>query len=107
MEVWIQIIVPIITGLGAAIPLVIKLIDSTKQIIKEKNWTAVMQMVLKLMAEAEENFKTGAEKKEYVLDSVKALQASLNYDIDLNAIGTMIDSIAKASKQINVGRKLD
>lgn len=107
MEVWIQIIVPIITGLGAAIPLVIKLIDSTKQIIKEKNWTAVMQMVLKLMAEAEENFKTGAEKKEYVLDSVKALQASLNYDVDLNAIGAMIDSIAKASKQINVGRKLD
>jgi hypothetical protein len=107
MEVWIQIIVPIITGLAAAIPLVIKLIDSTKQAIKEKNWTAVMQMVLKLMTEAEENYATGTEKKEYVLDSVKSLQDSLNYDVDLNAIGAMIDAIAKASKHINVARKLD
>lgn len=105
MEVWTTIILPIISGLVACIPLVIKLIDVTKKNVKEKNWTAVMQLVLKLMAEAELNYETGAERKEYVLDSVKALQGSLNYDVDLDAIGAMIDSIAKASKTININKK--
>jgi hypothetical protein len=105
MEVWVQIIVPILTGLAACIPLVIKLIDSTKKVVKEKNWTAVMQLVLKLMTEAEENYSTGAERKEYVLDSIKALQSTLNYEVDLDAIGAMIDSIAKASKTINANKK--
>lgn len=101
MEVWTTIILPIISGLVACIPLVIKLIDVTKKNVKEKNWTAVMQLVLKLMAEAESNYETGAERKEYVLDSIKAVQSTLNYEVDLDAIGAMIDSIAKASKKIN------
>ena len=105
MEIWINIVLPILSGLAAAIPLVIKLIEMSQKIIKEKNWTAVMQLVLKLMAEAEENYSTGTERKEYVLDSIKALQDSLNYEIDLDAIGAMIDSIAKASKVINVNKK--
>lgn len=101
MEVWTTIILPIISGIIACIPLVIKLVEVSQKIVKEKNWTAVMQLVLKLMAEAEENYSTGAERKEYVLDSIKALQGTLNYEIDLDAIGAMIDSIAKASKSIN------
>ena len=105
MEVWTTIILPIISGLVACIPLVIKLIDVTKKNVKEKNWTAVMQLVLKLMAEAEQNYATGAERKEYVLDSIKAVQSTLNYEVDLDAIGTMIDSIAKASKTININKK--
>ena len=102
MEVWTTIILPIISGLIAAIPLAIKLVEVSQKIIKEKNWTAVMQLVLKLMAEAEENYATGAERKEYVLDSIRALQGTLNYEVDLDAIGAMIDSIAKTSKHINV-----
>ena len=101
MVVWTTIILPIISGLVACVPLVIKLIDVTKKNAKGKNWTAVMQLVLKLMVEAEENYRTGAERKEYVLDSIKAMQDTLNYEIDLDAIGTMIDSIAKSSKKIN------
>lgn len=105
MEVWTTIILPIISGLVACIPLVIKLIDVTKKNVKEKNWTAVMQLVLKLMVEAEQNYATGAERKEYVLDSIKAVQSTLNYEVDLDAIGTMIDSIAKVSKTININKK--
>lgn len=105
MEVWTTIILPIISGLVAAIPLVIKLVDMSQKVVKEKNWTAAMELVLKLMTEAEDNYKTGAERKEYVLDSVKALQSSLNYEVDLDAIGAMIDSIAKASKKINTNKK--
>lgn len=105
MEIWMNIVLPIISGLVAAIPLVIKLVEMTQKVIKEKNWTAVMQLVLKLMAEAEKNYSTGAERKEYVLGSIKALQSTLNYEVDMDAIGAMIDSIIEASKQINVNKK--
>ena len=102
MEVWTTIILPIISGIIACVPLVIKLIEVSQKIAKEKNWTVVMQLVLKLMVEAEENCETGAERKEYVLDSIKTVQNTLNYEVDLDAIGAMIDSIAKASKKINI-----
>ena len=105
MEVLTNIILPILSGLVAAIPLVIKLVEISQKFIKEKNWTMVMQLVLTLMAEAEDNYETGAERKEYVLDSIKALQGTLNYEVDLDAISAMIDSIAKASKQININKK--
>lgn len=105
MEVWTTIILPIISGIVACIPLVIKLVDMSQKVVKEKNWTAIMQIVLKLMTEAEENYSTGAERKEYVLDSIKAVQSTLNYDVDLDAIGAMIDSIIKASKTINANKK--
>ena len=101
MEVLTNIILPILSGLVAAIPLVIKLVEISQKFIKEKNWTMVMQLVLTLMAEAEDNYETGAERKEYVLDSIKALQGTLNYEVDLDAIGAMIDSVVLATKKIN------
>ena len=101
MEIWTNIVLPILSGLVAAIPLVIKLVEVSQKIAKEKNWTMVMQLVLKLMAEAEDNYGTGAERKEYVLDSIKALQGTLNYEVDLDAIGAMIDSVVLATKKIN------
>lgn len=105
MEVWIQIIIPIFTGLVACIPLVIKLVEWIQKAAKEKNWAPLMQLVLKLMAEAETNYATGAERKEYVMDSIEAIKDTLNYDVDMNIVGEMIDSIAKASKSINVNKE--
>lgn len=101
VSIWVEIIVSIITGLVICIPLVIKMVQFIKTAIKEKNWAPMMQLVLKLMAEAEENYSTGAEKKAYVIDSIKALEGTLNYDIDEDAIGAIIDSVILATKQIN------
>jgi uncharacterized membrane protein HdeD (DUF308 family) len=74
MEVWTTIILPIISGLLASVPLVIKLVDAIQKVHKEKNWKAVVQLVLKLMAEAEQNYANGAERKEYVMSSIKAME---------------------------------
>jgi hypothetical protein len=101
MEVWISIIVPIFTGLVACVPLVIKLIDYVKKVAKEKNWGVVVQLVLKLMAEAEQNYANGAERKDYVISSIKAMESTLQYDIDEKAISELIDSIVLATKKIN------
>lgn len=102
MENVVSIIVSILSGLAVCIPLVIKLVQFVQKAIREKNWSAVMSMVLKLMTEAEQNYNTGAEKKEYVMDSIIAIKDTLNFEVDMDVIGTMIDNICAASKQINV-----
>lgn len=99
---WVKLIVALVSGIAACIPLVIQLVKFVKEAAKSKNWTPLMQLVLKLMTEAENNFATGAERKKYVIDSIKAMEATLNYDIDENAISAMIDAIVAASKTINV-----
>ena len=101
MEVWTTIILPIISGLVAAIPLVIKLVDLAQKAHKEKNWGAVVQLTLRLMAEAEQNYSNGADRKAYVLSTIKAMEITLQYDIDEKAIGELIDSVVAATKKIN------
>jgi hypothetical protein len=53
------------------------------------------------MTEAEKNYSTGAERKQYVMDTIKTMEDTLNYDVDENVISAMIDSIVAASKTIN------
>lgn len=101
MEI-LRLMLAIVTGLVTAIPLVIKLVEYIKVAAKEKNWGTLMQLVLKLMAEAEDNFATGAEREEFVIDSIKAMESTLNYDIDEEAIRSMIRAVIDASKKINV-----
>ena len=101
MEVLTTIILPIMSGLVAAIPLVIKLVDLAQKAHKEKNWRAVVQLVLVLMKEAEQNYTVGADKKQYVISSIKAMEKSLQYDIDEEALSELIDAVADATKKIN------
>ena len=101
---WIEIVVAIVAGLSTCIPLVIKLVQVIRDAVKAKNWTPLMQLVLKLMAEAEENYSTGAEKKAYVIDSIKAIESTLNYDVEMNAVDAMIDAIIAATKKININK---
>lgn len=101
MENYINLIVAILSGLVTAIPLVIQLIKYVKAAIQERKWTKVMELVLNLMTEAERNYATGAERKEYVMDSIESIKDVLDYEVDMNAISAMIDSIVAASKTIN------
>ena len=98
---WVEIIVAILTGLVACVPLVIKLIEYVKKASKEKNWKAMVQLVLKLMAEAEQVYETGAERKDYVTASIKAMEDTLQYDVDEKAISELIDAVVAATKKIN------
>lgn len=101
MEIWTTIILPILSGIITAIPLVITLVKYIQKVIKEKNWGAVVQLVLKLMAEAEQLYASGADKKAYVMAAIKEMESTLQYDIDEKAIGDLIDSITTATKLIN------
>lgn len=101
----INLIISILSGIAVCIPLAIKLVDAVKKLWQEKNWAPVMQLVLKFMAEAEELYKVGADKKAYVMKSIEEIQNSLNYKIDMEVVSVMIDSICDASRKINVKPK--
>ena len=98
----LKLILAIVTGILTTIPLVIQLVKYIKLAIKEKNFGKIMPIVLELMKEAEENYQSGAEKKEYVMDAISKLSDTLGYEIDIDAVSDMIDAIVLASKYINV-----
>lgn len=58
-------------------------------------------MVMNLMQTAETKFETGAERKEWVLAMVKASADTIDYDIDMDAISDLIDSLCNMSKVVN------
>lgn len=98
---WMKFAVAILSGLAAAIPLVIKLIEYVQKATKEKNWSKMLDLVMELMKKAETKFAEGADRKEWVLAMTKASAESINYDIDLDAISIMIDSLCEMSKVVN------
>lgn len=100
----ISAILEVLTGLSICIPLVIQLVKYIKATIKEKNFSNIMKIVLDLMPEAEEKFSTGAERKEYVLNNVKSLSDTLDYEVDLDRVSDMIDAVVAISKKVNVNK---
>lgn len=97
----VNIIVSILTGLATAIPLVVQLVKYVKKAIEEKNWNQLLKLVMNLMEEAEKKFDTGAERKEWVMSMVKASASSINYEIDMDAVSSLIDSLCDMSKIVN------
>lgn len=99
---WIQAIISILSGIAVLVPLMVKLVDYVKKSTKEKNWNQMLKLVMNLMAEAENKFDSGADKKEWVMGELKAMANTLNYDIDWDVVSDMIDKICDVSKEINV-----
>ena len=99
---WIQAIISILSGVAILVPLAIKLVQYVQANAKEKNWSSLMVLVMNLMAQAEQMFDKGADKKEWVINELKAVASTLNYEIDWNVVSEMIDKICDISKEINV-----
>lgn len=98
---WLEIIVSILSGLAVTIPLVIKLVEYVEKAIREKNWNDLLELVTNLMKEAEGKFDNGAERKSWVLMMVKASADTIDYDIDLDEVADLIDSLCSLTKVVN------
>ena len=98
---WIQAIISILTGIAILVPLMIKLVQFVQTSIKEKNWNQMLKLVMNLMADAEEKFEKGAEKKDWVMGQLAAMANTLNYDIEWDVVSEMIDKICDVSKELN------
>ena len=98
---YLDVILSIVAGLAAAIPLVIKLVQYVQAAVKEKNWNRLLDLVMNLIEEAEIKFADGATRKEWVMAMVAASADSINYDIDMSAISALIDSLCDLTKKVN------
>lgn len=98
---YLDVILSIVAGLAAAIPLVVKLVQYVTAAVKEKNWNKLLDLVMNLMEEAEIKFADGATRKEWVMAMVQASAESINYDIDMSAISALIDSLCDLTKKVN------
>ena len=98
---YLDVILSIVAGLAAAIPLVVKLVQYVTAAVKEKNWNKLLDLVMSLMEEAEEKFADGATRKEWVMAMVATSAESINYDVDIAAISELIDSLCDLTKKVN------
>ena len=102
---WLELIIAILSGIAACIPLVIKLVSYVKALAKEKNWGKLIVIVSNFMAEAETLYPDGASKKEYVINSVLAIAKTIDYPIDKDMLSELIDSLTALSKKVNIEKK--
>lgn len=98
---WYEILISVLTGIAACIPLVVELVKYVKQAIREKNWGDLVALVTNLMKEAETKFDNGVERREWVLMAVKASADTIDYDVDLTVVGDLIDSLCALTKVVN------
>lgn len=102
---WIQIGIAILTGLSVCIPLVIKLIGAVKESVQEGNWNEIVKIVIAQMVEAEKNYTEGAAKKAWVMNQMRVLAKSLNFnytEVEEYKVAELIDAICAGAKIINV-----
>ena len=97
----------ILVGLAISIPLVVALVKYVKKAIQEKNWNNLLKLVTNLMVEAEAKFDNGADRKEWVLAMVQASADTINYEIDIEEVGKLIDNLCAMSKLVNAPSKKD
>lgn len=108
ISIWIELIIRVLAGLAVIIPVVIELIKKTKSVVEEKNWSKIVNAVLKLMVEAEKQFTEGAAKKAWVMAGVRKVAETIDYNYDTVAeqkVADMIDAICEASIIINKDHK--
>ena len=102
---WSEFLIDILKGLIVIIPLVVKLVEYVERATKEKNWNDLLQLVTNLMKEAEGKFDNGKDRKEWCIVMVKASADTINYDIDLDVVSELIDSLCELSKTVNAPKQ--
>lgn len=99
-----EIIAGILSGLIVCVPLVIKLVQVTKEAIKNKNWNQIVKIIVTTMEEAEKLMESGADKKQYVISVVKGTASNIDYDMteaDWAKVSDMIDMLCEMAKIVN------
>lgn len=101
IEYWVGIILSVLAGIATAIPLIVRLVACVKEAVREKNWSKMLRLVMSLMEQAEGLFESGIDRKVWVLQALDNLSDTIDYDMDMDAIGDMIDALCAMSKIVN------
>lgn len=97
----ISLIVALLSGFATCIPLAYKLVQYVQKAAQEKNWNALLGLVIDLMEQAEKKFTDGATRKEWVMAMVQTSAEYSNYPVDSVALGKLIDTLCDMSKIVN------
>ena len=103
MQIW-SMIASILSGLIVCVPLVIKLIEVTKESVRKGNWNKLVGMVADYMAQAEVKIEDNATRKEWVLGMIRTSAYQIDYDLtelEWQKIGDMIDQLCKMARTVN------
>ena len=97
----VNLVVAVLTGLAACIPLAVKLVQYVQKATQENNWGALLGLVVDLMEEAEVKFADGATRKEWVMAMVQTSAEYINYPLDTEALSELIDALCDMTKVVN------
>ena len=97
----VSLVVAILSGLAACIPLAVKLVQYVQKAAQEKNWAALLGLLVDLMEQAEQKFNDGATRKEWVMAMVQTSAEYINYPIDTEALSQLIDNLVDMTNVIN------
>lgn len=103
----VSLIVAVLTGLAACIPLAVKLVQYIQKAVQEKNWGALLGLVVDLMEEAEAKFDEGATRKEWVMAMVQTSAEYIAYPIDTAALSDLIDALCDMTNVVNAPERVE
>lgn len=107
MALIVSLIVAVLTGLASCIPLAVKLVQYIQKAVQEKNWGALLGLVVDLMEEAETKFDEGATRKEWVMAMVQTSAEYIAYPIDTAALSDLIDALCDMTNVVNAPERVE
>lgn len=102
MEKFLEYLPVILVGLAAVIPLIVALVKYVQKAAEDKNWNIIVKMVLDLMVQAEHDYATGAERKEFVMNQMKVMAATVDFEVDWDKVSDLIDALCDMAHEVNV-----
>lgn len=102
MEKFVEYLPAILVGLAAIIPLVTALVKYVTRAAEDKNWNIIVKMVLDLMVQAEHDYSSGIERKEFVMNQMKVLAATVDFEVDWDKVSDLIDALCEMAHEVNV-----
>lgn len=103
----VSLVVAVLTGVAACIPLAVKLVQYIQKAVQEKNWGALLGLVVDLMEEAETKFDEGATRKEWVMAMVQTSAEYIAYPIDTAALSDLIDALCDMTNVVNAPERVE
>ena len=100
----LEFIIALFSALSATIALIVKLFMVASELIKEKKYSELFDIVSKAIVEAEAIYSlSGEEKKERVMETAKNAAETLGIkDFDAERISYLIETIIEITKKVNV-----
>ena len=102
MDIIVKYLPSILVGIAVLIPLIVALVKYVTKAAQDKNWNIIVKMFLDLMVQAEKDYSTGAERKEFVMNQLRVMATTVDFEIDWDKVSDLIDALCDMAHEVNV-----